>query len=202
MRVCLGICSTLPSVAHGLGGSFIILMKKVVLLLCALAIAGCNSTSSPKKVAADASTPSDSLQQAVSAYIRANAGTFPEYEAVRWSQPTPYTKMSEAAIKGVVAMQDFDDALVPRNQALADYKASLARHDAPARTEAIKARYGKANKYNDSLLVIANSFIGNKDSTRLGTEIVHTYRAKDKKGAVILDSATFVVYPSGKVEQL
>jgi hypothetical protein len=110
--------------------------------------------------------------------------------------------MNEAAIKGVVAMNVFDAALIPRNKALAAYKASLARHDNHAKNEAIKAVYGRANKYNDSLLVIANSFIGVKDTTRLGTAIVHTYRAKDKAGKAVLDSASFVVYTSGKVEQL
>jgi hypothetical protein len=170
-------------------------MKKNALLFALLIPAGCNSTSSEKTVA-------DPLQQSVVAYMQANANAFPGYEAVRWSKPTPFTKMNEAAIKGVIAMQAFDDALVPRNQALADYKASLARHDSPAQNEAIKARYGKANKHNDSLLVIANSFLGNKDSTRLGTQIVHTYRTKNKAGAVVLDSAAFVVYSNGKVEQL
>ena len=177
-------------------------MKNTALLFALLATAACNSADSTKQVAsAAAPAPADSLQQAVAAFIKANAATFPGYEAVRWGKPAKYTRMSEAAIKGVVAMKNFDDALVPRNQALADYKASLARHDTPAQTEVIKARYGKANKYNDSLLVIANSFIGVKDTTRLGTEIVHTYRTTGKRGAV-LDSATFVVYPNGRVEQL
>jgi hypothetical protein len=144
----------------------------------------------------------DTLQQAVTAYIKANASSFPGYESVRWGHPSSYTKMNEAAIKGVVAMNVFDAALIPRNKALAAYKASLARHDNHAKNEAIKAVYGKANKYNDSLLVIANSFIGVKDTTRLGTAIVHTYRAKDKAGKAVLDSASFVVYTSGKVKQL
>lgn len=175
-------------------------MKNTALLVALLATAACNSSDATKK-ASTAPAPADSLQQAVTAFIKANAGTFPGYEAVRWGKPAQYTRMSEAAIKGVVAMKNFDDALVPRNQALADYKASLARHDTPAQTEVIKARYGKANKYNDSLLVIANSFIGVKDTTRLGMEIVHTYRTTSKRGAV-LDSATFVVYSNGRVEQL
>ncbi len=186
------------------------LMKNTFPLFVLLAAAGCNTPSVPKAAAPAAAAaptaarpaPSDPLRQAVTAYIKANAAAFPSYEPVRWSRPATYTKMNEAAIKGVVAMQAFDDALLPRNQALANYKASVARHDAPARVEAIKAAYGKANKHNDSLLVIANSFIGVKDSTRLGTEIVHTYRARNKSGAVALDSATFVVYPGGKVEQL
>lgn len=182
-------------------------MKKALLFLTLAAAAGCNAPSTPQTTAsapaaAPAAQPGNALQQAVAAYIKANAATFPSYEPVRWGRPTSYTKMNEAAIKGVVAMKVFDDALVPRNKALADYKASLARHDAPAKTEAIKAVYGKANKYNDSLLVIANSFIGVKDTTRLGTEIVHTYRTKSKAGTAVLDSATFVVYPTGKVEQL
>lgn len=180
-------------------------MKTVFPLVALLAVAGCNAPSKPVATTAGpppAAAATDSLQRAVQTYIRANTSAFPAYEPVRWGVPTVYTKEKEAAIKGVVAMQIFDDALVPRNKALADYKASLARHDAPAKTAAIMARYGKANKYNDSLLLIANSFIGVKDTTRLGTELVHTYRAKNRAGALVLDSATFVVYPTGKVEQL
>lgn len=185
-------------------------MKQAFALVGLLVAAGCSSPSAPATVspaattqaAAPAQQPADSVQQAVTTYIKANAAGFAGYEPVRWGRPTAYTKMSEAAIKGVVAMQLFDNALVPRNKALDAYKASVARHDAPARTEAIKARYGKANKYNDSLLAIANSFIGVKDTTRLGTEIMHTYRTKAKSGIMVLDSATFVVYSTGKVEQL
>lgn len=176
-------------------------------LVFLLAAAGCNSPAPAGKAATEAPTakaaaPADTLQQAVAAYVAAHAAAFPGYEPVRWGAPAAYTKMNEAAIKGVVAMQAFDDALTPRNQALANYKASLTRHDAPAKTAAIMARYGKANKHNDSLLVIANSFIGVKDSARLGTQLVHAYRAKNKAGALALDSATFVVYPGGRVEQL
>lgn len=184
-------------------------MKQAFALVGLLAAASCSSPSTPATTAPPASAATapaqpaaNSLQQAVTAYIKAHAANYTGYEPVRWSPPLAYTKASEAAIKGVVAMQLFDNALVPRNQALADYKASLARHDAPAKTEAIKARYGKANKYNDSLLAIANSFGGVRDTTRLGTEIVHFYRTKAKSGIMVLDSATFVVYPTGKVEQL
>jgi hypothetical protein len=185
-------------------------MKQAFALAGLLAAASCSSPSAPAtstpaattQAAAPTQPASDSVQQAVTTYIKANAADFSGYEPVRWSRPMVYTKLNEAAIKGVVAMQLFDNALVPRNKALADYKASLARHDAPAKTEAIKARYGKANKYNDSLLAIANSFIGVKDTTHLGTEIVHVYRTKAKGGVMVLDSATFVVYATGKVEQL
>lgn len=176
-------------------------MRKTAYLLILLAATACNSTNDAKSVVS-ATTSTNPLHQAIAAYIQANATSFPDYKAVRWAPPIAYTRASEAAIKGVVAMRNFDDALVPRNQALADYKASLAQHDALDKTEAIKARYGKANKYNDSLLAIANSFIGVKDTVRLGTEIVHTYRIKNKAGMMILDSAAFVVYPKGKVEQL
>ncbi|MEJ7665189.1 MAG: hypothetical protein WKG07_39535 [Hymenobacter sp.] len=147
------------------------------------AAAGCNSPSTTQ-AAGPAGTavaaPADSLQQAVATYIKANGAEFTNYEPVRWGPPTSYTRQSEAAIKGFVAMKAFDDALVPRNQALANYKASLARHDPAARTTAIMALYGKANKYNDSLLVIANSFIGVKDTTRLGTQLAHTYRHQEQ----------------------
>ena len=181
-------------------------MKKAFPLLALLAaVAGCNQAA-PTQAAGPAgmapAAPADSLQQAVAAYIKANEAEFPGYEPVRWGPPTPYTRQSEAAIKGVVAMKVFDDALVPRNQALANYKASLARHDPAARTKAIMAVYGKANKYNDSLLVIANSFIGVKDTTRLGTQLAHTYRHQNKAGAVVLDSASFVVHSGGRVEML
>ena len=180
-------------------------MKNALPPFLLLALAGCgSSTTTPAGTAtAPASpAPSDSVQRAVAGYVQAHAATFPGYEAVGWGRPVAYTKGREAAIKGVVAMKAFDDALIPRNKALADYKAALAQHAPTAQVEAAKARYGKANKYNDSLLVIANSFIGVKDSARLGTEIAHSYRTKNKAGATVLDSTTFVVYRAGKVEQL
>jgi hypothetical protein len=184
-------------------------MKQAFALAWLLAAASCSSPTTSTTLAPTATSATGpvepaagAVQQAVATYIKAHATDFAGYEPVRWGSPAAYTKLTEAAIKGIVAMQTFDNALVPRNKALADYKASVARHDAPAKTEAIKARYGKANKYNDSLLVIANSFIGVKDTTRLGTEIAHTYRVRAKNGVMLIDSATFVVYTTGKVEQL
>jgi hypothetical protein len=177
-------------------------MKKAFFILTLLATAGCNSATAPQTAISTPAAATTPLQQAVTAYIHANKASFVDYEPVSWSAPVAYTKMSEAAIKGMAAMKVFDDALIPRNKALADYKASLSRKDSPAKTEAIKARYGKANKYNDSLLLIANSFIKVKDTTRLGTEIVHTYRARNNSGSVALDSTAFIVYKTGKVEQL
>jgi len=180
-------------------------MKYPFSLVALFVVAGCGSPSSPTQAGPSAAAQpaaTNTLHQAVSTYIQAHASAFPGYEAVRWSPPTAYTKMNEAAIKGFVAMKAFDDALIPRNQALAEYKNSLARHDAPAKTAAIMARYGKANKYNDSLLAIANAFIGVKDTARLGTGVVHTYRAKNESGALVLDSATFVVHRNGQIEQL
>jgi hypothetical protein len=185
-------------------------MKQAFALVGLLAAASCSSPSPTTTTASPTITPdaaaaqqtASSVQQAVATYIKAHPTDFTGYEPVRWSQPLAYTKTGEATIKGVVAMQLFDNALVSRSKALAAYKASLARHDAPAKTEAVKARYRHANKYNDSLLAVANSFAGIRDTTRLGTEIVHLYRTKAKTGFMVLDSATFVVYPTGKVEQL
>jgi hypothetical protein len=142
------------------------------------------------------------VQQAVATYIKAEATAFIDYEPVRWGRPVAYTKMSEATIKGVVAMQLFDNALAARNRALTAYKAALARHDTPAKVAALKARYDQAHKHNNSLLALATSLSGVQDSTRLGTAIGHTYRTRAKSGVMRLDSATFVVYTTGRVEQL
>lgn len=181
-------------------------MKRAFPFLLLLA-AGCSSpapTQSTTTSAAKPATPAppDSVQRAVASYVQAHANTFPDYEAVGWGRPVAYTKAREAAIKGVVAMKAFDDALVPRNKALEAFKAATASHAPAAQLAAAQARYGKANKHNDSLLVIANSFLGVKDTTRLGTEIAHSYRIKNKAGTTVLDSTTFVVYRNGKVEQL
>lgn len=177
-------------------------MKKTY-FLGLLVVAGCSGSPTPPSIPNAASTvPATATQQAVAKYVRAHTAAFPGYEPVNWGRPVTYTTGREATIKGVVAMKAFDDALVPRNKALQEYKDAVARHEPVAAVEAAKARYGKANKYNDSLLVIANSFTGVNDSTRLGIEIAHTYRVKNRAGSVVLDSATFVVYPSGKVEQL
>lgn len=180
-------------------------MKKTCFLLSLLAAASCNTSPSTAPDAASSPAPAQAStgpQQAVAQYVQAHTAAFPGYEPVGWGQPVAYTKGREATIKGMVAMKAFDDALVPRNKALLDYKAALARHAPAAEVAAAKARYGKRNKYNDSLLVIANGFTGVQDTARLGTEIAHTYRVKNRAGSVVLDSATFVVYPGGRVEQL
>ncbi|MGI4834030.1 MAG: hypothetical protein ACRYFK_11275 [Janthinobacterium lividum] len=180
-------------------------MKKNLPLGLLVLAAGCNSpatTTSAPAAAPVAAAPATPEQQAVAGYVQAHTAAFPDYQSLGWGRPVAYTKAREAAIKGVVAMKVFDDALVPRNQALANYKAALARHAPPAEVAVVLARYGKANKYNDSLLVIANHFSGVRDSARLGTELAHVYRTKNKAGTLVTDSATFVVYKGGKVEQL
>lgn len=40
------------------------------------------------------------------------------------------------------------------------------------------------------------------DTARVGTLLTHAYRAKNKLGATVLDSAQFVVYAGGQVQQL
>jgi hypothetical protein len=176
-------------------------MKVVMPCGLLLLLAACNSpaptTSAP--IAPPLASPE---QQAVASYVKAHATAFPSYQPLGWGQPLAYTKAREAAIKGVLAMKAFDDALVPRNKALADYQGVQARHAPAAEVAAALARYGKANKYNDSLLLIANRFLGVKDTFRLGTEITHTYRTKNQSGTLTTDSATFVVYRGGHVEQL
>lgn len=178
-------------------------MKKLLPLGLVLLATACSSPAPTASAPAAAPVaPASPEQQAVASYVKAHATAYPDYQPLSWGQPVAYTKAREAAIKGVLAMQVFDNALVPRNQALANYKAALARHAPAVEVEAIKARYGKANKYNDSLLVIANRYLGIKDTARLGTELSHVYRAKNQAGALATDSATFVVYRGGRVEQL
>ncbi|NML67722.1 hypothetical protein HHL22_21180 [Hymenobacter sp. RP-2-7] len=177
-------------------------MKNFLPLGLLVLAAGCNPSAPTTSAPAAPVAPATPEQKAVVSYVQAHTAAFPDYQPLGWGRPVVYTKAREAAIKGVLAMKVFDDALVPRNQALANYKGALARHAPPAEVAVALARYGKANKYNDSLLVIANRYSGVRDSTRLGTELAHVYRIKNKTGALVTDSATFVVYKGGKVEQL
>lgn len=182
-------------------------MRQAFALAGLLAAASCHSPAAPITAAApaaDAPAPptASAVQQAVAAYIKANAAAFSGYEPVRWGRPLAYTKSSEAARRGMLAMQRFDEALGPRSKAFAVYRASLARHEPPARTQALKARYDKAARCSDSLLAAAATLSGVQDTTRLGTAIMHAYRTKAKSGFMVLDSAVFVVDASGRVEQL
>lgn len=212
---CADVCGSLArlislSTSYCLAPLHLLLSTRFMKKTCFLGLlvaAGCSGSSTPPNSpsapsAATGTGSATATQQAVAKYVQAHATVFPGYESVGWGQPVVYTKGREAAIKGVVAMKAFDDALVPRNKALQEYKDAVAKHEPAAAVDAAKSRYGKANKYNDSLLVIANSFTGVNDTARLGTEIAHRYRIKNQTGALVLDSATFVVYTSGKVEQL
>jgi len=181
-------------------------MKQALVLAGLLAAGSCNSPSTPATATthtATAAQPAAStIQQAVAGYIKANSATFAGYEPVRWGRPVAYTKMSEATTKGLAAIQQFDKALAARAKALAEYNAALARRETSAKTEVLKMRYRNATKHNDALLATANSFAGVKDTTRLGTQLVHVYRTRAKSGVMVLDSAAFVVHNTGAVEQL
>jgi hypothetical protein len=52
----------------------------------------------------------------------------------------------------------------------------------------------RAKLINDAIKLSAIT-----DTTRIGTQLTHTYRAKNKLGALVLDSTQFVVYEDGQV---
>ncbi|UOQ53056.1 hypothetical protein [Hymenobacter cellulosivorans] len=112
-------------------------------------------------------------QQTIEAYVKASANDPSSYEAVRWGKAAAYTRRDSAATAAAVLS--------------ARYSATANSPDIEGRAKLIKEAIRLENI---------------TDTTRIGTQLTHAYRGKNKVGALVLDSAHFVVYKPGKVVRL
>ena len=146
-------------------------------------------------------TDSDPAHAAVTAYLKKNMNDPASYASARWGRPTVYRQRqadSAAAAEkqkvwrtlanhaGTAIDSLHEIKLFPTSEAL--QKTSYSAQVAAARA--------------DSLLPIITKLAASTDTARLGTVLTHAYRGKNKLGAVVLDSAQFVVYKNGRVQQL
>ena len=118
-------------------------------------------------------TDSDPAHTAVSQYLKTHANDPASYEAVRWSGAAGYTRRDSAAAAAEKLFNKYKD------------------------TQSEGRPSGELSIIKESLRLSKVT-----DTTRVGTLLTHAYRGKNKLGAIVLDSAQFVVYTNGQVQAL
>ena len=153
-------------------------------------------------LASACSSPADPTQAAVGAYLRKTLDDPASYAPVRFGAATPWRQRdadTTAATGRVPAWATAARAY----QAQADSVNQLARLGADEDVFNAYVRKSKAAaSKTDSLSAIILTLKVSKNPAVLGQLIRHTFRAKNKLGAVVLDSARFVVLNTGAVTVL
>ena len=160
-------------------------MKKLLALL--LLAGGCSApeTSTLVPVLAPA-------QSAVAAYMKKTLDDPASYQPVRWGKVTPFLKQEQ--IQGQAL------ALIELGRQQGDSTLDLIRGEASAQSIAQSEALGKRLfAHADTVAREADRLFKTHDSTSLGASLSHSFRAKNKMGAVVLDSARFVVMNDGTV---
>ena len=165
-------------------------MKKLLLLAL---LASC--TSAPKE---------DATQSAVSAYLRKTLDDPASYQPAHWGPAQLWRKKDQALFEANAGrMQAEADSFstasqykayqstVRMSEYIPTYKAKIAGDK--AKWQAAIATQAATRKRIDSLRAIT-------DTARVGYLVTHAFRAKNKLGALVLDSARFEVDTNGQVK--
>lgn len=154
-------------------------------------------------VSACSPTPADPTRAAVTAYLRKTLDDPASYQPVRFGAVTPWLQRgadSLAAGAKALAMQaDYAHA-----QSFIDSCNSGEMFaDEDTTRQGMSKRSGvAAGQRSDENLIQLKRLQSSADTTRLGSVFWHSFRAKNKLGALVLDSARFVVSTTGTVRVL
>ena len=149
------------------------------------------------------SSPSDLSQAAVAGYLKKTLDDPASYQSIRWSKPTPWRQhnadSSAAAGKMLSMMPDYAHA-----QSFLDSCKSgalFSNEDTVSQGRAKRSGVAAGQRL-DKNLVELNRLKASKDTTRIGVTLWHSFRSKNKMGALVLDSARFIVSKAGVVTVL
>lgn len=163
---------------------------KNLLLLAAVALNSCGP-------AAPSLSPT---QEKVTAYLKKTLDDPASYQSVRWSKQEPFQQKEVDAATARDESAEFEQQI-----ALAKIQTeSMARLNEIDGVD--KATFNRPKKAvamyvhrADSVKKIVDRLEASTDTTRLGESIQHTFRAKNKMGALVLDSARFIVKKTGEI---
>lgn len=159
-------------------------MKKL-LLAGLLGLAACSAAPEEK-----AAAPADSLHTAVEAYLKKTADDPASYQPAGWGRPNPWQQRD---VDALAARDAAEKAKISY-----EYTVKAARYTTPGGRKLFADNAAATKRFQ----LLEDSLLRSKDTTNLGVVVTHTYRAKNKMGALVLDSAQFIVYKNGKVQKL
>lgn len=164
-------------------------MKKILpLVVIGLALAGCSSSTTEKSVST--APVSDPTQAAVTAFLKKSLDDPASYQPARWGKAQPWRQKDVDALAA-------QDAAEKANIAYT-YTKKAARFTTPSGRKLFADNAAQTKRFQ----LLEDSLLRSTDTTHLGQVITHAYRAKNKMGALQLDSAQFIVLKNGQVKKL
>lgn len=147
---------------------------------------------------------SDPAHAAVTAYLKKNLDDPSSYQSANWGKQKPFTQQDVDIERAADYLSAHQKQRQTGNTASQHY---IDMADLSSTPEDGLAQLAKAKRVlavfthrGDSIMALYNKAKASTDTTRLGTVLTHAYRAKNKSGALELDSATFTILRTGKVE--
>lgn len=177
-----------------------LMMKLNMPIALVLSLVAC-SPSAPATVEVEAPK-ADPTQTAVTAYLKKTLDDPASYQPAHWGKPDVWQQQDANAMRAD-SMQDKVDLsmhYLKLENARATRLADL--HLTRAQKSTFDKGFKDAAADVEFFQNLQDSLLKANDSTRLGTIVSHAYRAKNKMGALQLDSARFLVYKSGQVQRL
>ncbi|TGE08755.1 hypothetical protein [Hymenobacter fodinae] len=137
-------------------------------------------------------------QQAVTSFLKKNANDPESYEPVRWSKPLVWTQEDENKLQ-VPALLDSSRRMKEKEALMYDLAKNAAERGFPD-AKKYSAEWEAFSNKRIAVLKAAKELQEKKDTTAVGKILIHAFRAKNKMGALVLDSAQFVVFKNGQVK--
>jgi hypothetical protein len=167
-------------------------MKKL-LPLAALVLAGCENATTEQAVE------KDPTRSAVTAFLQKSLDDPASYTSARWGTPAPWRQQDADRIAADTLAPAIEKARANADRLADKWATAKAKgHSTVASWHKLLSKADTVYMRLDKRKVVLSR---SQDTTRLGTQLTHAYRAKNKMGALQLDSAHFVVYKSGRVEK-
>jgi hypothetical protein len=142
-------------------------------------------------------------QQAVTDYLQKTLDDPTSYQPVSWSNVEVWRQQDEARAKipneRLELAADSLNAARQYQEYLADVRIGKLGPGLSSFQVKSKAKWRRAVAKTDSMHKVINDLLAVKDTTRLGQLITHKFRAKNKMGGLVLDSARFEIQPNGQV---
>lgn len=149
--------------------------------------------------------PLSPIQKKVSTYLRKTLDDPASYQSVRWGVSKPFQQRDLDIGKAADLVLEYrhqSELMQLRSEHFIRMSDIYSSNPKMGLAELDKAKK-VMNLYSrraDSVMALSNKFAASIDTTRLGESISHAYRAKNKMGALVLDSAFFTVLKTGEVQ--
>lgn len=174
-------------------------MKHLLPVALLLALAAC---SSPAKETVAEAPKVDPTQAAVTGYLKKTLDDPASYQPAHWSKPMPWQQKDVDRLEAREASKKADISIYYMRKET-DRSVRMIRMGASkTQMKPFDAHFNELEKEVKQFQRLEDSLLNSTNRTQLGTRITHAFRAKNKMGALVLDSAQFVVYKDGTVKPL